>query len=73
MVEDTLSGGINLIMTKSVSRFARKIVNSLTTIRKLKDNKVECYFEKNNFCAAETPENAEIAAFSGASWCLFGV
>jgi hypothetical protein len=30
----------------SVSRFARNTVDSLTTIRKLKENGVECYFEK---------------------------
>ena len=48
MVEDALSGSIDLIITKSVSRFARNTVDSLTTIRKLKENKVECYFEKEN-------------------------
>lgn len=48
MVEDALSGGIDLIITKSVSRFARNTVDSLTTIRKLKEHKVECYFEKEN-------------------------
>ena len=48
MVEDALSGAIDLIITKSVSRFARNTVDSLTTIRKLKENRVECYFEKEN-------------------------
>lgn len=33
MVRDALDGRIDLIVTKSVSRFARKTVNSLTTIR----------------------------------------
>ena len=48
MVEDALSGRIDLIITKSVSRFARNTVDSLTTIRKLKENGTECYFEKEN-------------------------
>lgn len=48
MINDALSGKINLIITKSVSRFARNTVDSLSTIRKLKDNNVECYFEKEN-------------------------
>jgi site-specific DNA recombinase len=48
MVADALDGRIDLIITKSVSRFARNTVDSLTTIRKLKDHKVECYFEKEN-------------------------
>ena len=48
MIKDALSGAIDLIITKSVSRFARNTVDSLTTIRKLKDKGVEVYFEKEN-------------------------
>ena len=48
MIEDALAGKIDLIVTKSVSRFARNTVDSLTTIRKLKDKNVACYFEKEN-------------------------
>ena len=48
MIEDALAGKIDLIITKSVSRFARNTVDSLTTIRKLKENSVECFFEKEN-------------------------
>ena len=36
MVQDALDGKIDLIITKSVSRFARNTVDSLTTIRLLK-------------------------------------
>lgn len=46
MIEDAVAGKIDLIVTKSVSRFARNTVDSLTTIRKLKEHGVECYFEK---------------------------
>ena len=46
MITDALDGKIDLIVTKSVSRFARNTVDSLVTIRKLKENGVECYFEK---------------------------
>jgi len=48
MVADALAGKIDLIVTKSVSRFARNTVDSLTTVRKLKDKAVEVYFEKEN-------------------------
>lgn len=48
MVADALAGKIDLIITKSVSRFARNTVDSLSTIRKLKDHGTECYFEKEN-------------------------
>ena len=45
MIADALDGKIDLIVTKSVSRFARNTVGSLVTIRKLKESGVECYFE----------------------------
>ncbi len=48
MLSNALSGRIDLIVTKSVSRFARNTVDNLTTIRKLKEKKVEVYFEKEN-------------------------
>ena len=48
MVEDALAGSIDLIVTKSVSRFARNTVDSLSTILKLKEKGCECYFEKEN-------------------------
>lgn len=48
MIEDALAGNIDLIVTKSVSRFARNTVDSLTTIRELKEHGVEVYFEKEN-------------------------
>ena len=43
-----MDGKIDIIITKSVSRFARNTVDSLSTIRKLKENGTECYFEKEN-------------------------
>ncbi len=48
MVADALDGKIDLIVTKSVSRFARNTVDSLTTVRQLKEKGVEIYFEKEN-------------------------
>ena len=45
MIADALDGRIDLIVTKSVSRFARNTVDSLTTIRQLKENGIEVYFE----------------------------
>ena len=48
MVADALAGKIDLIVTKSVSRFARNTVDSLTTVRNLKEKGIEVYFEKEN-------------------------
>jgi len=44
MVSDALAGKIDLIITKSVSRFARNTVDSLTTIRNLKEKGVGDYY-----------------------------
>ena len=48
MIQDALAGRIDLIITKSVSRFARNTVDTLTAIRKLKEHGVEVYFEEQN-------------------------
>ena len=48
MVQDALAGRFSLIVTKSISRWARNTVDSLTTIRKLKEHGCEVYFEKEN-------------------------
>ncbi len=48
MVADALEGKIDLIITKSLSRFARNTVDALTTIRNLKAAGVAVYFQKEN-------------------------
>ena len=47
MINDALAGKIDLIITKSISRFARNTVDTLTTIRQLKEKGIEVYFEKD--------------------------
>ena len=46
MIKDALDGKIDMILTKSVSRFARNTVDALMTIRKLKEKNVAVVFEK---------------------------
>lgn len=48
MINDAMNGKIDLIITKSVSRFARNTVDTLTNVRALKDKNVEVYFEEQN-------------------------
>lgn len=55
MISDALDGKIDLIITKSVSRFARNTVDTLTTVRKLKEKNIEVWFEKKDFDTAESP------------------
>jgi DNA invertase Pin-like site-specific DNA recombinase len=48
MIKDALTGKINLIITKSISRFARNTLDTISYVRKLKDHGVEVFFEKEN-------------------------
>ena len=48
MITDALEGKIDLIITKSISRFARNILDTIFYVRKLKDKGIEVYFEKEN-------------------------
>lgn len=48
MLEDCDAGKINVILTKSVSRFARNTVDLLSTVRHLKEIGVEVRFEKES-------------------------
>lgn len=54
MVEDALAGKIDLILTKSLSRFARNTVDTLKTIRALKEKNVEVYFEKEDISTLDS-------------------
>ena len=48
MIEAALNGEIDLILTKSISRFGRNTVDTLQAIRDLKDKGVEVIFEKEH-------------------------
>ena len=46
MISDALAGKIDMIIVKSISRFARNTVDALQTVRQLKNNDVKIFFEK---------------------------
>lgn len=48
MIEDCMAGKIDLIITKSISRFARNTLDCLHYIRQLKEKNIAVYFEKEN-------------------------
>ena len=48
MIEKALQGGIDLILTKEVCRFARNTVDTLSYTRRLKDNNVGVIFTIDN-------------------------
>src|SRR5690625_1507255 len=48
MIEDSMNGEIDMIITKSISRFARNTLDCLKYIRQLKDKEIPVFFEKEN-------------------------
>lgn len=60
MVSDALAGNIDTIVIKSISRFARNTIDSLTTVRKLKEKGVEVYFEKENIYTLDSKGEPKI-------------
>ena len=56
MIEDALAGKIDLIVTKSVSRFARNTVDSLVTIRNSKRKASRSTLKRRTF----TPSTARV-------------
>ena len=48
MIDDALNGKIDIILAKSISRFARNTLDTLKYVRDLRDKKVDVYFEKEN-------------------------
>lgn len=46
MIDECMAGKIDMIITKSISRFARNTLDCLHYIRKLKDKNIAVYFEK---------------------------
>jgi DNA invertase Pin-like site-specific DNA recombinase len=56
MIEDCLAGTVDLVLTKSISRFARNTVDSVSTIRKLKEKGIAVYFEKENIYTMDSKD-----------------
>lgn len=54
MLEDCKAGKIDYIITKSVSRFARNTVDTLTTVRELQQYGVHVFFEKEGIDTADS-------------------
>lgn len=48
MIEDSMEGKIDMILTKSISRFARNTLDTLKYVRMLKEKNVAILFEEEN-------------------------
>jgi DNA invertase Pin-like site-specific DNA recombinase len=69
MMNDCRAGKIDIILTKSISRFARNTVDLLVTVRELKERGIEVRFEKENICTLAT--DGEIMLTIMASFAQF--
>ena len=65
MITACKRGRIDLILTKSLSRFARNTVDCLETVRLLKANGIGVYFEKENINTLTESSEFLITLFSG--------
>ncbi len=64
MINDAKNNKIDLILTKSLSRFSRNTVDSLTIIRELRDVNVEIFFEKENLYSSDPKVDFMLTIFS---------
>lgn len=55
MIEECKAGNIDMIITKSISRFARNTIDCLKYIRQLKALNIAVFFEKENTSTAKVP------------------
>ena len=53
MINDGLNKNFDLLLTKSISRFARNTVDTLSYVRKLKEKNVAIFFEEENINTLE--------------------
>ena len=53
MIEDCMSGKIDMVITKSISRFARNTIDCLKYVRQLKEKNIAIIFEKENINTLE--------------------
>ena len=65
MIENAKNGMIDLIITKSISRFARNTIDCLSIIQDLKRANVEVFFEKENISSFDAKIEFIISVLSG--------
>ncbi|MBI9009689.1 MAG: recombinase family protein [Tenericutes bacterium] len=65
MIELAKAGNIDMIITKSVSRFARNTIDCLSIIQKLKTYSTEVWFEKENLSSFDPKIEFVISVMAG--------
>ncbi len=64
MIKDALNGKIDLILVKSISRFARNTVDCIATKRALQDKGVEIFFEKENISSLDSSSETMLTIYA---------
>ena len=64
MVKDAKDGKIDLILVKSISRFARNTVDCLKTKRELEAKGVEIFFEKENISSLDSSAETMLTIYA---------
>lgn len=67
MVEDSMNGMIDIILTKSISRFSRNLLDTLTYVRMLKDRGITIIFEKENVNTSTMEGEMQLALLASLS------
>lgn len=67
MIKDCQNGKIDLVITKSISRFARNTVDCLKHVRELKNIGVEVFFEKENIYSFDSKMELVLTMLSSIS------
>ena len=64
MVEDCQEGRLDLILTKSISRFARNTYDCISTVRELKKYGTNVFFEKEGIDTRKMSSEVELTMLS---------
>jgi DNA invertase Pin-like site-specific DNA recombinase len=64
MVDDAIAGKIDLILVKSISRFARNTVDCLKTLRDLRARNIEVFFDKENISTNDPKVDIMLTIFA---------
>lgn len=64
MINKAKTGGIDIIITKSISRFARNVTDLLETIHDLRKIGVEVYFERENFSSLDSKSDTMLTIYA---------
>ena len=64
MINKAKTGGIDIIITKSISRFARNVTDLLETIHDLRKLGVEVYFERENFSSLDSKSDTMLTIYA---------